>query len=134
MQFLFGDTESRLNKVLASKNCPSTRGYTYLKAAVLMAHAEPDLLHSVNKGLYRAIADKNKATLDSVERCVRTLIEKWWESGLKNDTLFDKKPTNRECIVRFVDMLKPQEGPKTMEEWMERWERRTIMDDIMKIV
>ena len=131
--YSFCDIETQIRNMLLSRRCPTTRGYTYLKQCIAIAVFDPESIHSINKTIYKQVATENGTTIDSVERCIRTLVTKWWENGLAKSDLFAKSPTNKECIVRFVEMIEKRKKPQTMDEWVKMWEGTSVIDSLLEI-
>ncbi len=90
------------------------RGYQYLREAILMAAGDSELLHSVTKSLYPAIARKYDTTPSRVERAIRHAIEVAWSRG-RVDTIEEMfgytvnngkgRPTNAEFIAMITDRV-----------------------------
>lgn len=90
------------------------RGYQYLRTAVLMTVEDPEVMHSITKLLYPAIAKQYSTTSSRVERAIRHAIEVAWDRGdidvinsyfgytIQNDR---GKPTNSEFIAMISDKL-----------------------------
>lgn len=93
------------------------KGYHYLRSAILMSVDDQELLESVTKLLYPAVADKFDTTSSRVERAIRHAIEIAWDRG-NLDTLnaffgytvntCKGKPTNSEFIALITDKLRLQ--------------------------
>lgn len=90
-------------------------GYGYLRDAILFAAQDAEMMHSVTKVLYPAIARKYGTTALRVERAIRHAIELAWERGRKEtiDALFGYtvdsakgRPTNSEFIALLADRLR----------------------------
>ena len=92
-------------KFLKTKNCPTMRGYGYLKDAVALTIEDETNIESINKLIYQVIADKYETECYNVEKCIRKFIDKWWKESNCGD-LFISKPTNRECILRLSENIK----------------------------
>jgi len=88
---------------LLEHNCPTTKGNSYLKHCVTSI-CEDELYANVICDLYQEVADIFGTSLKNVERCIRTLVTKWWSTGLQKTGLFKgkEKPTNRQCILTIV--------------------------------
>lgn len=91
------------------------KGYQYLRDAIIMCIKDMDLLNSITKALYPAIAKHYQTTPSRVERAIRHAIEVAWSRG-KMDTI-DKlfgytvnngkgKPTNSEFIALISDKIR----------------------------
>ena len=62
------------------------KGYQYLRDAIIISVEEKEMLVSVTKVLYPAIAKKHGTTASRVERAIRHAIEVAWSRG-KMDTI-----------------------------------------------
>ena len=93
------------------------KGYQYLRDSIIMAVDDADILNSITKVLYPAIAKKYQTTASRVERAIRHAIEVAWSRG-KMETLEELfgytvnngkgKPTNSEFIALIADKLRLQ--------------------------
>jgi two-component system response regulator (stage 0 sporulation protein A) len=91
------------------------KGYSYLRSAIMMVVKDNDVINSVTKVLYPAVAKMHGTSPSRVERAMRHAIEVAWDRGdldVLND-LFgytvqtDKgKPTNSEFIALIADDLR----------------------------
>lgn len=96
----------------------ATRGFEYLKKAVMLAASDREYLLLVTKNLYPCVAKEFKTTSTKVERAIRHAIEKAFENygncEFNNDVLLATynsekgKPTNSEFISSIVEYLKYQ--------------------------
>jgi len=89
----------------------NTKGYNYLKSAIIMAYNNPSILKGITKCLYPEIAKQNKTNSSSVERAIRYVIETTWNRDKEDYELigFDisgKKPKNSYFIAVLADYLK----------------------------
>ena len=91
------------------------KGYQYLRAAIMMAVEDMDMLNSITKVLYPTIAKKFKTTSSRVERAIRHAIEVAWSRGRMDtiDSMFGYtinhgkgKPTNSEFIALITDRIR----------------------------
>lgn len=91
------------------------KGYQYLRDSILMAVNDMDILNSITKQLYPAIAVRNHTTASRVERAIRHAIEVAWSRGKMDtiDALFGYtvnagkgKPTNSEFIALIADKIR----------------------------
>ncbi len=90
------------------------KGYHYLREAIMASVADKEMLESVTKLLYPAVAKKFKTTPSRVERAIRHAIEIAWDRG-DIDTLNSffgytintgkGKPTNSEFIALITDKI-----------------------------
>lgn len=91
------------------------KGYHYLREAIMMAVNDPDIINSVTKQLYPAVAKHFSTTSSRVERAIRHAIEVAWDRG-DVDTLnsyfgytihnLRGKPTNSEFIAMIADKMR----------------------------
>ena len=91
------------------------KGYHYLRDAILLSGKDMEVVSSVTKLLYPAIAKRFKTTDQKVERAIRNAIEVSWIRG--NVETFEKmfgysismgrkRPTNSEYIARIADKIR----------------------------
>lgn len=95
------------------------KGYQYLRESIVISVLEMDMLNSVTKMLYPAIAKKYQTTPSRVERAIRHAIEVAWSRG-KMDTIDELfgytintgkgKPTNSEFIALIADRVRLRYG------------------------
>lgn len=91
------------------------KGYHYLREAIMMAVNDPEIINSVTKQLYPAVAKRFSTTSSRVERAIRHAIEVAWDRG-DVDVLTSYfgytihntkgKPTNSEFIAMISDKLR----------------------------
>lgn len=91
------------------------KGYQYLRDAIIMSVEDHEMLSSVTKILYPAIAKKHQTTASRVERAIRHAIEVAWTRG-RLETLNELfgytvstgkgKPTNSEFIALIADKIR----------------------------
>ena len=90
------------------------KGYRYLRAAIVMAKEDMEVVGSVTKLLYPEIAKKFGTTEQKVERAIRNAIEVSWLRG--NIETFEEmfgysvatgknRPTNSEYIAQIADRI-----------------------------
>lgn len=93
------------------------KGYHYLRVAILLSIDNQELLESVTKMLYPAVAKHFETTSSRVERAIRHAIEIAWDRGDLDtlNTFFGYmvntakgKPTNSEFIALITDKLRLQ--------------------------
>ncbi|MBQ8826475.1 MAG: sporulation transcription factor Spo0A [Oscillospiraceae bacterium] len=91
------------------------KGYHYLREAILLAINDQDMLESVTKMLYPAVARSFDTSPSRVERAIRHAIETAWDRGdvevLNNMFGYTinggkGKPTNSEFIALITDNLR----------------------------
>ena len=91
------------------------KGYQYLRYAIILSVESPEVMSSVTKALYPAVAKKFQTTSSRVERAIRHAIEVAWDRG-EVDVLSSYfgytiqssrgKPTNSEFIAMIADKLR----------------------------
>ena len=94
---------------------PTSKGYQFLRDAILLTMNEPEYINAVTKRLYPEIAKRNGTTASRVERAIRHAIEVAWDRG-DVDTLnsyfgytihnLRGKPTNSEFIAMIADKMR----------------------------
>ena len=110
------DLEAQVTKIIHQIGIPAhIKGYQYLRYAILMTIEDTDIINSVTKILYPAVAKKYGTTTSRVERAIRHAIEVAWDRG-DVDTLNSYfgytiqnsrgKPTNSEFIAMIADNLR----------------------------
>ena len=110
------DMEAQVTKIIHQIGVPAhIKGYQYLRCAILMTINDNDIINSVTKVLYPAVAKKYQITTSRVERSIRHAIEVAWDRG-DVDTLNSYfgytiqnsrgKPTNSEFIAMIADNLR----------------------------
>ena len=110
--------KGRVTGMIQSVGVPAhIKGYQYLREAILLSVQDPEMLGSVTKLLYPAIAKQNNSTPSRVERAIRHAIEVAWNRG-NMETLNEMfgytvsagrgKPTNSEFIAMISDRLRLQ--------------------------
>lgn len=118
-QYLKEDTlkrEREISTLLHRLGVPAhIKGYQYIKYGIMLGLDNPDILNSVTKELYPAIAEKYDSTSSRVERSIRHAIEQaFFRGSVTNlERIFgytihsDKgKPTNSEFIALLSDYLR----------------------------
>ena len=91
------------------------KGYHYLRDAILMSGKDLEVVTSVTKLLYPAIARHFKTTGQKVERAIRNaMVVSWFRGNCETiERLFGysptsgkARPTNSEYIARVADKLR----------------------------
>lgn len=113
------DLEITVTEVIHQLGVPAhVKGYHYLRCAILLAIENPELLDSVTKLLYPAVAQTFSTTSSRVERAIRHAIEIAWDRGDLDvlNAFFGYtintckgKPTNSEFIALVTDKLRLQQ-------------------------
>lgn len=110
------ELEKYIAEVMLDMGVPAhLKGYHYLREAILLSVRDMDLVSSVTKLLYPAIAKWFKTTNQKVERAIRNAIEVSWTRG--NTDTFEKlfgysvlqgksRPTNSEYISRIANKVR----------------------------
>ena len=107
--------ETDITKMLHELGIPAhIKGYQYLRDAIAMSVEDQEMMSSVTKILYPAIAKRNQTTASRVERAIRHAIEVAWGRG-KMETIDEVfgytistgkgKPTNSEFIALISDKI-----------------------------
>ncbi|MBQ3136888.1 MAG: sporulation initiation factor Spo0A C-terminal domain-containing protein [Clostridia bacterium] len=110
------DFEEAATFILSEFGIPAhTKGYRYLREALVLVAQRPILVEGITKCLYPAIAEHHGTTSSRVERVVRHAIESGCTKGdtqalhhyfphsISKDKL---KPTNAEFIAVIGDVVK----------------------------
>jgi len=110
------ELERYITEVMLDMGVPAhLKGYHYLREAILLSGRDMELVGSVTKLLYPAIAKHFKTTDQKVERAIRNAIEVSWTRG--NAETFEEvfgysvlqgrsRPTNSEYISRIADKMR----------------------------
>ncbi len=110
------ELEKIITEVMLDVGIPAhLKGYHYLRNAILMSGRNMEIVSSVTKLLYPAIARHYRTTGQKVERAIRNAIEVSWIRG--NNETFEKifgyssssgmaRPTNSEYIARLADKIR----------------------------
>ena len=110
--------EIEVTKLMHEMGVPAhIKGYQYLRDAIIMAVKDLDVINSITKHLYPAIAKDYGTTSSRVERAIRHAIEVAWSRG-QVETIEEMfgytvnvgkgKPTNSEFIAMISDKLRLQ--------------------------
>lgn len=110
------ELERYITEIMLDVGVPAhLKGYHYLRDAILLTGRNIEVVTSVTKQLYPAIARRFKTTDQKVERAIRNAIEVSWNRG--NAETFEKmfgysassgrtRPTNSEYIARIADKVR----------------------------
>ncbi len=115
-EYMRQNLENDVTRLLHEIGIPAhIKGYQYLRDAIVISVAEEEILVSVTKVLYPAIAKKHNTTSSRVERAIRHAIEVAWTRG-RLDTIHELfgytvnngkgKPTNSEFIALVSDKIR----------------------------
>lgn len=110
------DTETEITEMLHMLAVPAhIKGYQYLREAITLVLRDGNLINSVTKELYPAVAKRFGTTASRAERAIRHAIEVAWDRGevdvmngffgytIRSDR---GKPTNSEFIALVADKLR----------------------------
>lgn len=107
--------EEKITNIFITVGIPAhIKGYQFLREAIKLAIANPEIINSITKKLYPTIADKFDTSASKVERAIRHAIEVAWNRGkIENiNNLFglkvyssNEKPTNGEFIALVADKM-----------------------------
>lgn len=110
------DLEHEVTHILHDIGVPAhIKGYQYLREGILFAVQDTEMLSSITKILYPAIAKKCDSTASRVERAIRHAIEVAFSRGNLDviDEVFGYtvsvgkgKPTNSEFIALIADKIR----------------------------
>lgn len=105
-----------ITKLLHTLGMPThVLGYEYSREALLIALGNKDILRSITKELYPAVAQAFNTTPSGVERAIRHAVELAWDRGdidtiqkVFGFTVSSKKgkPTNSEFLSALADHLR----------------------------
>ena len=107
--------DEKISNIFITVGIPAhIKGYQFLREAIKMAIDTPEIINSITKKLYPAIADKFETSASKVERAIRHAIEVAWNRGkIENiNSIFglkvytsNEKPTNGEFIALVADKM-----------------------------
>ncbi len=107
--------EEKISNIFITVGIPAhIKGYQFLREAIKMAIDQPEIINSITKKLYPAIAEKFGTSASKVERAIRHAIEVAWNRGkIENiNSIFglkvytsNDKPTNGEFIALVADKM-----------------------------
>lgn len=107
--------DEKIANIFLSVGIPAhIKGYQFLREAIKLAVAAPDIINSITKRLYPSIAERFETSPSKVERAIRHAIEVAWNRGkIENiNSLFginvyskNEKPTNGEFIALIADKM-----------------------------
>ncbi len=110
--------EVKITEILHQIGVPAhIKGYHYLRNSIKMSIENPEIINSITKQLYPAVAQNFDSTPSRVERAIRHAIEVAWDRGdveVLNSyfgyTIHNSrgKPTNSEFIAMISDKLRLQ--------------------------
>ena len=107
--------DERITNIFIAVGIPAhIKGYQFLREAIKMAVASPDIINSITKRLYPEVAERFDTSASKVERAIRHAIEVAWNKGkIENiNQIFgvkvysgNEKPTNGEFIALVADKM-----------------------------
>ena len=110
-----GKVEEKITNIFITVGIPAhIKGYQFLREAIKLAIANPEIINSITKKLYPTIAEKYSTSPSKVERAIRHAIEVAWNRGkIENiNNVFglkvyssNEKPTNGEFIALVADKM-----------------------------
>jgi two-component system response regulator (stage 0 sporulation protein A) len=110
------DLEVEVTNIMHEIGVPAhIKGYQYLRDAIMMVVKDLEIINSITKQLYPAIAKDYNTTPSRVERAIRHAIEVAWNRGRVEaiNSIFGYtinvgkgKPTNSEFIAMIADKLR----------------------------
>lgn len=110
--------DARITSIIKEIGVPAhVKGYGYIREAIQLVYNNPDLLSSITKALYPAIAEIFETKPTRVERAIRNSIEIAWGRGNHDavSKLFGytshhmkQKPTNSEFIAIVAEKLREE--------------------------
>lgn len=110
------DLEILMTDVIRQLGIPAhIKGYRYLKYALILCVKNSEMITSVTKLLYPAVAAKFNTTPSCVDSNIRRAIDNVWNKGNMvtlsqyfGRTVFTRKrkPTNAEFIASISEMLR----------------------------
>ncbi len=112
---IMGKMEEKITNIFITVGIPAhIKGYQFLREAIKLAIANPEIINSITKRLYPTIAQKYSTSASKVERAIRHAIEVAWNRGkIENiNNVFglkiyssNEKPTNGEFIALVADKM-----------------------------
>lgn len=107
--------DEKISNIFITVGIPAhIKGYQFLREAIKMAIDSPEIINSITKKLYPAIAERFDTSASKVERAIRHAIEVAWNRGkIENiNSIFglkvytcNEKPTNGEFIALVADKM-----------------------------
>ena len=74
--------EEKITNIFITVGIPAhIKGYQFLREAIKLAIANPEIINSITKKLYPTIAEKYDTSASKVERAIRHAIEVAWNRG-----------------------------------------------------
>ena len=99
------EVEIKVTKFLIDLKCPPHySGYTYLKDIIVQVIMANNKGKTIDKTVWQNTAAKFGTSANNIERCVRTMINAWWDR-FRVSELFPEKPTCRECALLCAEYI-----------------------------
>ena len=90
--------------------CPNCyNGYNYLRDGICRAIEYPNEIGCLKKSIYFPVAKKYGTDTSNVERCIRTIVERWWMTN-NCGSWFSSKPTNRQVLSTLAERIRVEYG------------------------
>ena len=102
------DIRDRVESVLDNYKCPSCYGHLYLKCAIHQILSAESPVFLALKDVLEAVAKEFSVEVMQVERNLRNLVVKWMPELAMFD-IFKAKPTVKQLIVGFYELVKEEE-------------------------
>lgn len=110
------DLETTITEIMHELGVPAhIKGYQYLREAIMLVIHNQEMINSITKQLYPAVAKKFTTTTSRVERAIRHAIEVAWDRG-ETEVLSSYfgytihtnrgKPTNSEFVAMISDKIR----------------------------
>ena len=110
-----GLVTKRISNIFITVGIPAhIKGYQFLREAIKLTINRPEIINSITKELYPAIAKQFNTSASKVERAIRHAIEVGWSRGkIENiNNIFgvrvydqNDRPTNGEFIALVADKM-----------------------------
>lgn len=107
--------DEKISNIFISVGIPAhIKGYQFLREAIKLTIEDPNIINSITKRLYPAIAEKFDTSASKVERAIRHAIEVAWSRGkIDNINMIfglkiynpNEKPTNGEFVALIADKI-----------------------------
>ena len=107
--------DEKISNIFISVGIPAhIKGYQVLREAIKLTIEDPNIINSITKRLYPAIAEKFDTSASKVERAIRHAIEVAWSRGkIDNINMIfglkiynpNEKPTNGEFVALIADKI-----------------------------
>lgn len=107
--------DEKISNIFISVGIPAhIKGYQFLREVIKLTIEDPNIINSITKRLYPAIAEKFDTSASKVERAIRHAIEVAWSRGkIDNINMIfglkiynpNEKPTNGEFVALIADKI-----------------------------